>query len=139
MKRRALAATVIALLLPVATSVAQQTRFTSGVDLVRVDALVTDGRHGITGLTSDDFELRDNGVLQTIDAIAIESLPLTVTFVLDTSGSVAGDKMVNLASAVDIVLKGMRRAGSRGAGDLFASGMGTRAAHTGSRTSAARR
>jgi VWFA-related protein len=59
-------------------------------------------------LRPGDFELRDNGVLQTIDAIALESLPLTVTFVLDTSGSVAGGKMQHLASAVDMVLRGLR-------------------------------
>jgi VWFA-related protein len=90
------------------TTAAPQQRFRSGVDIVRVDALVSDGRHPIAGLTSSDFELRDNGVLQTIDAIAIESLPLTVTFVLDTSGSVAGGKMANLSSAVDSVLTGLR-------------------------------
>jgi VWFA-related protein len=85
-----------------------QHKFRSGVDVVRVDALVTDGRRVVTGLKSGDFELRDNGVLQSIDEIALESLPLTVTFVLDTSGSVAGERMSHLSSAVDIMLKGMR-------------------------------
>jgi VWFA-related protein len=85
-----------------------QHTFRSGIDVVRVDALVTNGRVGITGLRPGDFELRDNGVLQRIDAIALESLPLTVTFVLDTSGSVAGGKMQHLASAVDMVLRGLR-------------------------------
>jgi VWFA-related protein len=90
-----------------ATADAQHT-FRSGIDVVRVDALVTNGHLGITGLRPGDFELRDNGVLQTIDAIALESLPLTVTFVLDTSGSVAGGKMQHLASAVDMVLRTLR-------------------------------
>ncbi len=88
---------------------AAQHTFRSGVDLVRVDALVTDGRRGVTGLHAADFELRDNGVAQTIDEISLESLPLTVTFVLDTSGSVAGPKMQNLASAVGLILKGLRK------------------------------
>ncbi len=36
------------------------------VAAVRVDALVTDGRRPVTGLTAANFELRDNGVVQTI-------------------------------------------------------------------------
>jgi VWFA-related protein len=90
-----------------ATGAPQQT-FRSGVDLVRVDALVSDGKRVVAGLKAGDFELRDNGVLQTIDDIALESVPLTVTFVLDTSGSVAGPKMQHLASAVDLILQGLR-------------------------------
>jgi VWFA-related protein len=85
-----------------------QQRFRSGVDLVRVDALVTDGRRPISGLTATDFELRDNGVVQTIDSAELEGLPLSVIFVLDISGSVAGGKMANLSSAVDLLLKGLR-------------------------------
>jgi VWFA-related protein len=84
----------------------QQT-FRSGVDIVRVDALVTDGRKPIAGLSAGDFELRDNGVVQEIDSAALESLPLSVIFVLDTSGSVAGNKMRHLGDAVDLILEGL--------------------------------
>jgi VWFA-related protein len=86
----------------------QGVRFRSGVDVVRVDALVTEERRIVTGLRAADFELRDNGVLQTIDALTLEPLPLTLTFVLDTSGSVDGGKMADLTSAVDIILRGLR-------------------------------
>lgn len=88
----------------VASLSAQQHKFTSGIDLVRVDALVTDGHSTISGLTASDFELRDNGVPQSIDSVLLESLPLSVTFVLDTSGSVGGTKLLNLERAVDVVL-----------------------------------
>ncbi len=90
------------------TGGAQEQKFRSGVDLVRVDALVTEGNRIVTGLTAADFELRDNGVVQVIDGIALESMPLTLTFVLDTSGSVAGGKMAHMSSAVDLLLKGLR-------------------------------
>ena len=82
--------------------------FRSGVDLVRVDALVLNKGVTVSNLTSADFELRDNGVVQSIHSVALESLPLSLTFVLDTSGSVAGPKMRHLASAVELMLKGLR-------------------------------
>jgi len=104
---RHLAALTAVLLAMVPGGSAQQT-FRSGIDVVRVDALVTDGRTPIAGLTSADFELRDNGVMQTIDSASLESLPLSVILVLDTSGSVAGTKMSHLRDAVDLVVKGLR-------------------------------
>jgi VWFA-related protein len=110
---RHLAALAAVLLAVVPGGSAQQT-FRSGVDIVRVDALVTDGRTPIAGLTSADFELRDNGVPQTIDSATLESLPLSVILVLDTSGSVAGSKMSHLRDAVDLVVKGLH-AGDRAA------------------------
>jgi VWFA-related protein len=99
---------VVAAAVAVIAAFGQDTRFRSGVDLVRVDALVTEGNRIVTGLTAADFELRDNGVLQRVEAIALESMPLTLTFVLDTSGSVAGGKMTHLTSAVDVILRGLR-------------------------------
>ena len=47
-----------------ASDVGARRRFRSGVDAVRVDALVVDGRRPVAGLTAEDFELRDTGVLQ---------------------------------------------------------------------------
>jgi VWFA-related protein len=81
--------------------------FRSGIDVVRVDALVTDGRKPVAGLSAADFELRDNGVLQVIDSAAFETMPLSVVFVLDTSGSVAGAKMGHLGEAVNLLLTGL--------------------------------
>ena len=106
MRRSLVGAACLALALPLAGG-AQQT-FRSGVDLVRVDALVTDGHKPMAGLTAADFELRDNGVTQALDAAQIESLPLSVIFVLDVSGSVSGQKMRNFNAAVDLVLSDLR-------------------------------
>jgi hypothetical protein len=47
---------------------AHQVSFKARVDLVRVDVLVTDQGRPISGLTRSDFELRDDGQVQEIDA-----------------------------------------------------------------------
>ena len=101
---------LIAIASIVCLSASAQQPFRSGVDVVRVDALVTDGHRPIAGLKGADFELLDNGVLQQIDSVALESQPLAVVLVLDTSGSVAGNKMAHLAAAVGVLLKGLRPA-----------------------------
>src|SRR5579871_6172663 len=41
--------------------------FRANIDVVRVDVLAVDNGKPIAGLTPADFEVRDNGVLQTVD------------------------------------------------------------------------
>jgi Ca-activated chloride channel family protein len=98
-------AMAVAVAVPIVASAQQP--FRSGVAIVQVDALVTDGRKPVTGLSAPDFELRDNGVVQTIDSASLESMPISIIFALDTSGSVAGDKMRHLGNAVDLILEGL--------------------------------
>lgn len=57
--------------------------FTARTSSVSVDAAVMNGRRPVEGLVAADFELRDNGVLQTVDDVSIEGLPLDITVVLD--------------------------------------------------------
>jgi VWFA-related protein len=80
-------------------------KFRVGVDAVRVDVLVTDGNRPIAGLAAADFEVRDNGVLQRIDAITIEDVPLSLMLVLDTSVSVRGEPLTHLKQAALAVLQ----------------------------------
>jgi hypothetical protein len=63
----------------------RQTRpmFTAATSIVAVDAAVLNGRRSVDGLIASDFEIRDNGVVQTIDGVSVEGLPLDVTVVLD--------------------------------------------------------
>lgn len=75
---------------------AQQPRFTSGVEAVRVDVLVSEKGRPVTGLTADDFDVRDNGVRQAATLIGFERVPLNVVLVLDLSASVAGDRIEDL-------------------------------------------
>ena len=75
---------------------AQNPQFKSGAAAVRVDALVTDGRRPIAGLTAASFELRDNGVRQTITDVHHETLPLNVICALDVSSSVVGEPLEDL-------------------------------------------
>lgn len=75
---------------------AQQPRFSSGVEAVRVDVLVTERGRPVTGLTADDFDVRDNGVKQAVTLIGFERVPLNVVLVLDLSASVAGDRLEDL-------------------------------------------
>jgi VWFA-related protein len=62
--------------------------FRSDVALVRVDTQVTDrSNRAITGLTPQDFVLRENGVVQEIRNFASEDLPVDILMLLDVSGS----------------------------------------------------
>jgi VWFA-related protein len=83
---------------------AQTARFKTGVAAIRVDALVTDGKRPVPGLTAANFELRDNGVLQQITDVSHEDLPLNIICVLDLSGSVAGVPLAHLKDGVIAVV-----------------------------------
>ena len=68
---------------------AQQQRQRSLVGaLVTVEAEVRDGNKLVRGLTADDFQVTDNGVPQKVEMVDVESLPIDLTLVVDTSGSV---------------------------------------------------
>jgi VWFA-related protein len=92
----------------IATALAQEATFSSRIDAVRVDVLVTDASGPIRGLGPSDFEIRDNGVLQQIDLVSFEQIPLNVVLALDMSDSVAGDRLDRLRGAGAAVLGGLQ-------------------------------
>jgi hypothetical protein len=69
----------------------QQPTFSAKREAVRVDALVTDGGKVVPGLGAPDFEVRDNGVLQTSTLVSFQQIPLNVFLALDTSASVSAN------------------------------------------------
>ena len=97
--RAAASATVAIALAVVGVAGAPGAQFTSGVNLVEVYASVTDAQgNAITGLRQSDFELRENGELQTITNFAAGEFPLSVAIGLDRSFSMTGTRL-SLAKA----------------------------------------
>lgn len=102
----ATAACVWWLVLPHAASLRAQDRqplFRAVTELVTVDAFAHRGGVPIGGLTKGDFDLRDNGVPQTIEAIGTTD-SAHVIIGLDLSGSVDGRTLDGLRAAVRTVL-----------------------------------
>ena len=95
-------------LLALAPAQAATPTFSARVDAVYVDVFVTDGRRPVAGLAAADFELRDNGVRQEVELVAAEAMPLATFLVLDASGSVTGDKLVQLHSALRTFVRKLR-------------------------------
>jgi VWFA-related protein len=55
----------------------QQPTFRTGVDLVEIDAVVTDAQgNPVTGLTAEDFEVREGGKPQAIAAFSEVAIPI---------------------------------------------------------------
>jgi Ca-activated chloride channel family protein len=113
--RRWASTLVVASAAAMATVAAQKT-YRVGVDLVHFALAVTDKQgQPINGLTIDDFEIYEEGKLQTIkffsDGTAIEGdeLPLHVGFLLDASGSMDRD-IKDVRTAVIKFLNSMDRA-----------------------------
>jgi VWFA-related protein len=90
---------VLLVVLSLAAGQAAAQRFRSGVEVVRVDALVTEVGRAATGLKADDFQLRDNGVLQEIDSVAVDEAPISMLLALDTSNSITGPTLDHLKQA----------------------------------------
>lgn len=86
----------------------QKRSFSSGTLGVRVDVLVTEGGRPVAGLTASDFELRDNGVRQTIDVLDASDVPVNAVLALDTSASTAGRRQRDLIAAGEALLDGLR-------------------------------
>ena len=110
--RRALSICVLALA-TVTTLGGQQTqpseqerqdrfRFKSGVELINVTATVSDasGRF-VPGLRKEDFIVYEDNEPQTITHFSPERVPVSLGIVLDTSGSMAGEKIAAARSALD--------------------------------------
>lgn len=73
--------------------------FHTGVEVVYLDAFVTRKGAPVAGLRGDDFDVRDNGVRQRVEVVDRESLATTAVLALDTSQSVAGEKLERLRGA----------------------------------------
>lgn len=84
--------------------------FSSKTVGVRVDVLVADTSSGqpIGGLTTADFELRDNGVVQLIESIDVGDIPLNVVLALDASGSTQGKRLDDLRNATRTLLNDLK-------------------------------
>ncbi len=99
-------ALVSAALAAVATLSAQQQqdqvfRFKTGVELINVTATVTDGSgRFVSGLQKDDFRLFEDGEEQQITHFNSERVPVSLGIVLDTSGSMEGEKWTNAKAAL---------------------------------------
>jgi Ca-activated chloride channel family protein len=77
-------------------------RFRTGVELINVNATVTDasGRF-VSGLRKDDFQLFEDGVRQEITHFNSDRVPVSLGIALDTSGSMNGEKMLAAREALE--------------------------------------
>jgi VWFA-related protein len=67
--------------------------FRGGTDLVQVNVAVFDGSRVVTNLDLKDFEVRDNGKIQTLKSVEFNPLPIDLRLVFDISGSISEEEL----------------------------------------------
>jgi VWFA-related protein len=87
----------------------QPPAYSTKIESVRVDVLVTDGGKPLLGLRPADFDVLDDGVPQQVDLVSFEQIPLNVILALDMSDSVAGERLAQLQDAGGAVLAGLAK------------------------------
>jgi VWFA-related protein len=108
---------------------AQQATFSSRIEAVRVDVLVTERGAPVRNLGPADFEVFDNGVRQRVDLVSFDRLPLNVVLALDMSDSVIGERLAHLRAA-GVALVGALRTGDEAALITFNEAVTLRAGPT---------
>lgn len=96
--------TVLAVMLGIAAP-----QFTSSVNQVEIYASVTDaGGRPVQGLRAEDFEVREDGVVQRISVFAEADFPLSAAVAVDSSFSMTGERLAVAKSAARIFLGALR-------------------------------
>jgi VWFA-related protein len=81
---------------------AQKFRFRTGVELINISATVTDGSgRFVSGLRKDDFRIYQDDQPQQISHFSAERVPVSLGIILDTSGSMEGEKMIAAKQALN--------------------------------------
>jgi VWFA-related protein len=77
-------------------------RFKTGVELINVTATVTDstGRF-VSGLRKEDFRVFEDGVEQQVTHFNAERVPVSLGLVVDTSGSMEGERWTSARQALN--------------------------------------
>jgi VWFA-related protein len=76
-------------------------QFRGGADAVVLDVAVFNAdRTVVAGLGREDFEVFDNGVRQTIEAVDFNLLPIDLRLVFDTSGSISDEDLSHYLRAM---------------------------------------
>ena len=83
-------------------------QFKARVEVVRIDALVTQGNKPLAGLTAADFEVRDNGQLQQVRLADAGLSHLDVILALDMSASLTAERFAQLRAASESLLHRLR-------------------------------
>ena len=105
-RRSVIAAAIVAALAVTTTGQESQDpqvfRFRTGVELINVTATVTDanGRF-VSGLRKEDFRLFEDGQEQEITHFNSERVPVSLGLVVDTSGSMEGERWVSARQALN--------------------------------------
>ena len=82
-----LVAPALAIVLSTALFAQDDATFRTGVNLVKIDAQVIDGRKALNNLTREDFVVLDEGDRRPIEYFAHDTEPLRILLLLDVSGS----------------------------------------------------
>jgi len=85
-----------------ASPAAQRPTFRAGVDVVRIEASVMNGRSAVGGLKKENFAVTDSGVPQAIDSVSLDRM------VFDTSESLLGPPFTALIAATDRLIDNLR-------------------------------
>ena len=80
--------------------------FAAGVSTVRLDVFASRDGRPLTGLTASDFEVLENGVPQRFEVESVGG-PVHAILLLDTSGSVAGERLGHLRAAAHAFVNGL--------------------------------
>jgi len=81
--------------------------FAVSVDTVMLDVSVMLDGELVQDLTADDFEVKDDGVVQDADLVSGDERALQAVLVLDTSSSVAGRRLDSLKRAAKAFIGGL--------------------------------
>jgi Ca-activated chloride channel family protein len=100
---------VAVLTLGVAVSALQLPQFATTVQVVEVYASVTDARgEPLTGLSQNEFTVREDGAIQTISTFAQGDFPLSVAVGVDRSWSMAGERLALAKAGARTLLAELR-------------------------------